>query len=113
MEYVIHILVVAPQEYVNISLTRRIAHTSEFRIRTPSKAVALTLHRALTWYCSPARPFAALDVPLFVTVQQGSTSPACQQLSRARNPCAGSPSEDSTKLQHGINLERTICYSPK
>ena len=40
-----------------------------------SKAFALTWYRALTRYCSPARPFAALDVPLLVTGQQGSPPP--------------------------------------
>jgi len=43
-----------------------------------SKAFALTWYLALTWYSSPARPFAALDVPLLVTRQQGSPSPACR-----------------------------------
>ena len=61
---------------------------------------------ALTWYCWPARPFAALDVPLLVTGQQGSPSPACRQLSRARNTCAGGSSEESTKLGP------TLCYIP-
>ena len=40
-----------------------------------SKAFALTWYRALTWYCSPARPSAALDVPLLVTGQQGGGLP--------------------------------------
>jgi len=66
---------------------------------TPSKAFALTWYRALTWYCSPARPFAAPDVPLLVTKQHGSPSPAFRQLSRARNASAGSPSDESTKLK--------------
>jgi len=43
-----------------------------------SKALALIWYRALTWYCSPARPFAAPDDPLLVTGQQGSRSPACR-----------------------------------
>ena len=47
-----------------------------------SKAFALTWYRALTWYCSPARPFAAPDVPQLVTGQQGGPSLACRQLSR-------------------------------
>ena len=34
-----------------------------------SKGFALTWYRALTWYSSPARPFAAPDDPLFVTGQ--------------------------------------------
>jgi len=76
---------------------------------TCSKAFALTWYRALTWYCSPARPFAALDVPLLVTGQQGGPSPACRQLSRARNTCAGSSSEESTKLKHGTKLGRTLA----
>jgi len=54
---------------------------------------------ALTWYFSPGRPVAALDVPLLVTRQQGSPSPACRQLSRARNACAGGSSEHGTKLK--------------
>jgi len=68
---------------------------------TPSKALALTWYRAPTWYSSPAGPFAALDVPLLVTRQQGSHSPACRQLSRARNACAGGSREHGTKLNHG------------
>jgi len=75
-----------------------------------SKAFALTWYRALTSYSSPARPFAAPDVPLLVTRQQGTPSLACRQLSRARNACAGGSSDDSTKLQHGTNLGRTLCY---
>jgi len=54
-----------------------------------SKAFALTWYRALTWYSSPARPFAAPDVPILVTGQKRSPSPACRQLSRAPNACAG------------------------
>jgi len=77
---------------------------------TTSKAFALTWYRALTWYSSPARPFAAPDVPLFVTGQQGSPSPACRPRCRARNTCAGSSSEESTKLRHGTKLGRTLCY---
>jgi len=75
-----------------------------------SKALALTWYRALTWYCSPARPLAALDVPLLVTGQQGRPSPACQQLSRARNVRAESSREESTKLGHSTKLGRTLCY---
>ena len=75
-----------------------------------SKAFALTWYRALNWYCSPARPFAAPDVPLLVTGQQGSPTPACRQLFRARNACAGSSSAESTKLKHGTKLGRTLCY---
>ena len=74
------------------------------------KAFALTWYRALTWYCSPARPFAAPDVSLLVTGQQGGASPACRQLSRARNACAGSSSQESNKLWHGSKLGRTLCY---
>jgi len=43
----------------------------------PSKASALTWYRALTWYCSPARAFAAPDVPLLATGQQGSPILTC------------------------------------
>jgi len=75
-----------------------------------SKALALIWYRALTWYSSPARPFAALDDPLLVTGQQETPSPACQQLSRARNACAGSSSEENTKLKHGTKLGPTLCY---
>jgi len=75
-----------------------------------SKAFALIWYRALTWYSSPARPLAALDVPLFVTRQQGSPSPACRQLSRARNACAGGSREHGTKLKHRTKLGRTLCY---
>jgi len=78
---------------------------------TYSKALALIWHRALTWYFSPARPFAAPDDPLLVAGQQGSPFPACRQLSRARNACAGSSSEESTKLKHGTKLGPTLCYS--
>jgi len=45
------------------------------RILTPNKALALIWFRALTWYSSPARPFAAPDDPLLVTGQQGSPLP--------------------------------------
>jgi len=75
-----------------------------------SKAFALTWYRALTWYCSPARPFAALDVPLRVTGQQGGPSPACRHLSRAPNACVGISSQESTKLEHGTKLGRPLCY---
>ena len=75
-----------------------------------SKAFALTWYRALTWYSSPARPFAAPDVPLLVTGQQGRPSLACRQPSRARNACAGGSSDDSTKLKHGTKLGPTLCY---
>jgi len=40
-----------------------------------SKAFALTWYRAPTWYYSPARPFAVLDIPLLVTRQHGSPPP--------------------------------------
>ena len=80
-------------------------------ICSSSKGFALTWYRALTWYSSPARPFAAPDDPRLVTGQQGSPSPACQQLSRARNVCAGGSSEGSTELKHGIKLERTLASS--
>jgi len=75
----------------------------------PSKGFALTWYRALTWYSSPARPFAAPDVPLLVTGQQGSPSPACRQLSRAPNACAGGSSKGSTTLKHGTKLGRTLA----
>jgi len=50
-------------------------HSLTFYIRCAltlhtSKGFALTWHRALTWYSSPAQPFAAPDVPLLVTGQQ-------------------------------------------
>jgi len=77
-----------------------------------SKAFALTWYRALTWYSSPAQLFAALDVPLLVTSQQESPSPACRQLTRARNACAGGSRERGTKLKHGAKLGRTLCYWP-
>jgi len=57
-----------------------------------SKAFALAWYRALTWYCSPARPFAALDVPLLVTGQQGGPPPRADIFPglkmRARGPQA-------------------------
>ena len=74
-----------------------------------SKGFALTWYRALTWYSSPARPFAAPDDPQLVTGQQGSPSPACQQLLRARTVCPGGSSEGSTKLKHGTKLGRTLA----
>ena len=74
-----------------------------------SKGFALTWYRALTWYSSPARPFAGPNVPLLVTGQQGSPSPVCRQLSRAPNACAESSSEESTKLGHGTKLGRPLC----
>jgi len=74
-----------------------------------SKRFALTWYRALTWYSSSARPFAAADHPQLVTGQQGRPSPACQQLSKARNVCAGGSSEGSTKLKHGTKLGRTLA----
>jgi len=86
------------------------AYVIDFHAPASSKAFALTWYRALTWYCSPARPFAALDVPLLVTGQQGGPSPACRQLSRARSACAGSSSKESTRLSHGTKLGRTLCY---
>jgi len=82
-------------------------------IRRPeprSKAFALTWYRALTWYSSPARPCAALDVPLLVTRQQGRPSPTCRQLSRTRNACVGGSREHGTKLKQGTKLGRTLCY---
>jgi len=75
------------------------------------KAFALTWYRALIWYSSPVRPFAAPDVPLLVTGQQGCSSPACRQLSRAPNACAESSSEESTELRRSTKLGRTLCYS--
>jgi len=90
-----------------VSFGRRRCQRHEPRL---SKAFALTWYRALTWYSSPARPFAAPDVPLRVTRQQGSPSPACQQLSRAQNACAGGSREHGTKLKHSTKLERTLCY---
>jgi len=77
-----------------------------------SKALALIWCRALTWSSSPAPPFAALDVPLLVTRQQGSPSPACRQFCRARNACAGGSMEHGTKLKHGTKLEPTLSYAP-
>jgi len=74
------------------------------------KALALNWYGALTWYCSPARPFSSLDDPLLITGQQESPSPACRQLSRARNAYAESSSEESTKLGHGTKLGPTLCY---
>jgi len=74
-----------------------------------SKALALIWYRALTRYSSPARPFAAPDDSLLVTGQQGSPFPACRPLSRARNACARSSSEESTKLKHGTKLGPTLC----
>jgi len=75
-----------------------------------SKGFALTWYRALTWYSSSARPFAVPDDPQLITGQHGSPSPTCQQLSSARNVCAGGSSEGSTKLKHGTKLGRTLCY---
>ena len=49
--------------------------TSVNQARWNSKGFALTWYRALTWYSSPARPFAAPDDPLLVTGQQGILSP--------------------------------------
>jgi len=79
---------------------------------SPSKGLALTWYRARTWYSSSARPFAAPDDPQLVTRQQGSPLPACRQLSRARNVCAGGSREHGTKLKHGTNIGRTLCYLP-
>jgi len=76
-----------------------------------SKGFALTWYRALTWYSSPARPFAAPDDPRLVTGQQGSPSPACRQLFRARTVCTGGSSEGSNKLKHGTKLGRTLASS--
>jgi len=73
------------------------------------QSVRPNLVPCFTWYYSPARPFAAPDAPLLVTGQQGGPSPACRQLSRARNACAGSSSQESTKLGHGTKLGRTLC----
>jgi len=78
-----------------------------------SKTLALIWHRALTWYSLPARPFATPDDPLLVTGQQGSPFPACRQLSRAQNACAGSSSKESTKLKHGTKLgANALLHSP-
>jgi len=99
-------------KYVNILpyVSLRSAYSTR---RTASslgnKRFALTWYCALTWYASPARPFTAPDVPLLVTGQQGSLSPACRQLSRARNACAGGSSEGSTNLMHGTKLGRTLA----
>jgi len=82
---------------------------AQVRITDTSKGFALTWYRARTWYSSPARPFAAPDDPRLVTGQQGSPSPACQQLSRARNVCSGGSTEGSTKLKHGTKLGRTLA----
>jgi len=71
---------------------------------------ALTWYRALNWYSSPARPFAAPDVPFLVTGQQGGPSPACRLLSRAWNVCVGGSSAESTTLGHDTKLGRTLCY---
>jgi len=73
-----------------------IHHTALVMAISCSKGFALTWYRALTWHSSPARPFAAPDDPRLVTGQQGSLSPACQQLSRARTVYAGGSSEGST-----------------
>jgi len=78
-------------------------------LRYVSKGFALTWYRALTWYSSPARPFAAPEVSQLVTGQQGSPSPACRQLSRAQNACAESSHKESTKLGHATKLGRTLC----
>ena len=75
-----------------------------------SKALALIWYHALTWYSSPARPLATPDDPRLFAGQQGSPSPACQQLSRARNVCAGGSSEGSTKLKHGTKLGPMLRY---
>ena len=80
-----------------------------FHLFGRSKALALIWYRALTWYSSLARPLAAPDDPRLVTRQHGSPSPACRQLSRARNACAGGSSEHGTKLKHGTRLGRTLC----
>ena len=87
-----------------------LAHTKTSESISCSKGFALTWYRALTGYSSPAQPFAAPDVPLLVTGQQGSPSPACLRLSRARNACAESSREESTKLGHGTKLGRALCY---
>jgi len=75
-----------------------------------SKGFALTWYRALTRHSSPARPFAAPDVPLLVPGRQRSPSPACRQLSRAYHVCVGGSSAESTKLGHGTKLGQTLCY---
>jgi len=99
-------------KYVNILpyVSLRSAYSTR---RTASslgnKGFTLTWYRALTWYASPARLFTAPDVPLLVTGQQGSLSPACRQLSRARNACAEGSSEGSTNLMHGTKLGRTLA----
>jgi len=79
-------------------------------LRGSSKGFALTWYPALTWYSSPERTFAAPDDLRHVAGQQGSPSPACQQLSRARKVCAGGgSSEGSAKLKHGTKFGRTLA----
>ena len=99
-------------DFNGLGLKRVSGSESTARVGPPgrvSRGFALTWYHALTWYSSPARPFAAPDVPLLVTGQQGSPSPACRQLSRAPNACAESSREESTKLGHGSKLGRTLC----
>ena len=49
---------------------------------------------ALTWYSSTARPFAVPVLDQLGTGQQASPSPACQQIFRARNVCAGAQAKE-------------------
>jgi len=80
-----------------------------------SKAFALTWYRALSWHSSPARPFAALDVPLPVTSQQGSPSPACRQLSRARKCVRGGlqGTRYQVKARYQVRANALLlCISP-
>jgi len=110
LSYTRHILTFL---YVRLCTIIGHAPSNPLRCAVASKAFALTRYRALTWYCSPARPFDRPDVPLLVTGQQGSPPPGCLQLSRARHACAGSSIEESTKLGHGTELGRTLCYGEK
>jgi len=64
----------------------------------------------LTWYSSPARPFAAPDVPLLVTGQQGSPPPRVSTAVQGSNACAESSLKESINLGHGTKLGRTLCY---
>ena len=75
-----------------------------------SKGFVLTWYRALTWYSSPARPFAAPDDPLLVTGQQGSPSPACQQLSRARYVCGGGLKQREYQVKARYQVRANACY---
>jgi len=81
---------------------------------TCSKAFALTWYRALTWYSSPARPFAAPcrdgrpatryqaarePLPRVPTAFQGSNC-----------VLGGLKRGGGTKFKHGTKLGRTLCY---